>query len=99
MNHRRGQQASSKTEASVVAFTFLAPRAKQVCVTGDFTNWSQEGIPLKMSSDDEWKASLSLSPGRYEYRVIVDGEWRDDPNARQVVPNPFGTQNGVLEVR
>jgi hypothetical protein len=70
-----------------------------VCVTGDFTSWSREGIPLNMRSDDEWRATLKLPPGRYEYRLLVDGEWRDDPNARQSVPNAFGTQNGVLEVR
>ena len=82
-----------------VPLTIRAPGARQVCVTGDFTKWSPDGIPLSMRSDDDWRTTLRLSPGRYEYRLLVDGEWRDDPNARNTVPNPFGSFNGVLEVR
>jgi hypothetical protein len=28
----------------------------------------------------------------------VDGEWRDDPNCTERVPNPFGSENCVLHV-
>ena len=46
----------------------------------------------------EWGAQLELPPGEYQYRLIVDGEWRDDPKGPKKVPNPFGTQNCVLIV-
>jgi 1,4-alpha-glucan branching enzyme len=42
-----------------------------------------------------WKASVSLQPGTYHYRFLVDGEWRDDPNCELHVPNPYGTQDSV----
>jgi 1,4-alpha-glucan branching enzyme len=95
----RKEKVAGRTETLSVPFLFHAPRARQVCVTGDFTDWSREGVPLSLNSDDEWKANLRLPPGRYEYRFLVDGEWRDDPNAREVVPNAFGTNNGVINVR
>jgi 1,4-alpha-glucan branching enzyme len=98
-SNRRERVASRSTESQTVSFTFHAPRARHVCVTGDFTDWSKEGIPLSLSTDDEWKTSLRLPSGRYEYRFLVDGEWRDDPSARQTVTNAFGTLNGVVEVR
>jgi 1,4-alpha-glucan branching enzyme len=99
MSSRRDRVAPpNRTETQTVGFSFRAPRARQVCVTGDFTDWSLQGIPLSLNSDDEWKTTLRLPPGRYEYRFLVDGEWRDDPNARQVVTNTFGTQNCVVEV-
>jgi hypothetical protein len=44
------------------------------------------------------RADLTLAPGRYEYRFIVDGEWMADPLAKDFVPNPFGGQNSLLEV-
>jgi len=95
----RKERVASRTETLSVAFAYHAPRARQVCVTGNFTDWNREGIPLSLNSDDEWSTTLRLAPGRYEYRFLVDGEWRDDPNARETVPNAFGTQNGVVHVR
>jgi 1,4-alpha-glucan branching enzyme len=97
-NSNRREKVASRTENLSVPFVFNAPRARHVCVTGDFTEWSREGIPLSLTTDDEWKTTLRLPPGRYEYRFLVDGEWRDDPSARQVVTNAFGSLNGVIEV-
>jgi 1,4-alpha-glucan branching enzyme len=102
MSNRKEKSSTanaSRTGNLSVPFVFHAPGARQVSVTGNFCDWSREGIPLSLTTDDEWKTTLRLTQGRYEYRFLVDGEWRDDPNARQVVPNAFGTQNGVLEVR
>jgi hypothetical protein len=46
-----------------------------------------------------WKVQVSLAPGTYHYRFLVDGEWRDDPECTLRVPNPFGTENAVREVK
>ena len=48
--------------------------------------------------DGQWAKELSLAPGRYEYRFVVDGQWVDDPAATELIPNPFGTPNAVLLV-
>jgi hypothetical protein len=42
-------------------------------------------------------AMVSLPPGRYEYKFIVDGEWVEDPKADSV-PNEFGSRNSVIHV-
>ncbi|MBI4565350.1 MAG: glycoside hydrolase [Planctomycetes bacterium] len=81
-----------------IPFVVRAPGAKEVVVTGDFTNWSRDGIRLDMKSDDEWFGTLRLPSGRHQYRLLIDGEWRDDPDALVRVPNPFGTENCVLDV-
>jgi hypothetical protein len=72
--------------------------AREVVLTGDFTGWAKDEIRLFPSAPGEWGAQLQLSPGEYQYRLIVDGEWRDDPAVTKRVPNPFGTQNCVLTV-
>lgn len=72
--------------------------AKSVAVTGEFNRWSPEGVPLSQIHDGEWAVNLDLPPGEHQYRLIVDGEWRDDPSAKRHVPNPFGTENCVLKV-
>lgn len=82
-----------------VPFAVTAPRAARVAVTGDFTQWSQEGIALRKASNGQWGAVLSLPPGEYQYRLLIDGEWCDDPMAKKQAPNAFGGSNGILEVR
>jgi 1,4-alpha-glucan branching enzyme len=81
-----------------VPFAVTVPGANEVIVTGDFTEWSTEGVRLASDGDDRWRTTLALAPGEYEYRLIVDGEWRDDPDAPVRRPNPFGTRNCVLVV-
>jgi len=45
-----------------------------------------------------WKKTISLPPGRYEYRLLVDGQWQDDPQCPLRQPNQFGGENCVCEV-
>src|SRR5437588_2129939 len=81
-----------------VAFTARAKGASEVIVTGDFTKWSAEGIRLRKGPNDEWRTVLELEPGEYQYRLLVDGNWQDDPQSSKRVPNPYGGQNSVLRV-
>lgn len=80
------------------AISLKAPGASSVVVTGTFCDWTNEGHALKCDGNGIWKGTLSLHPGRYEYRFLVDGMWHDDPACTERVLNPFGTENCVLEV-
>jgi len=75
-----------------------AAGAKEVVLTGDFTQWAKDKIRLTHSTGGEWITVLELAPGEYQYRLIVDGEWRDHSEAARKIGNPFGTQNAVLIV-
>ncbi len=79
-------------------FQLIAPDAEEVLLLGDFTNWEENPVLLLHQNDGIWKISLPLDSGRYEYRFMVDGQWRDDVKCPQRVPNPFGTQNCVRDV-
>jgi 1,4-alpha-glucan branching enzyme len=90
--------AKSKTKKNPikkVQFEFLAPEANEVYLAGDFNNWNTGTHPMKKDRDGVWKTSLSLKPGRYEYRFFVDGNWENDPSCCDCVLNEFGTQNCV----
>jgi 1,4-alpha-glucan branching enzyme len=87
--------AKNNNGLTKAAFTILAPNAKSVCVAGDFTGWDLSPKPLKKDKTGCWKVSVSLEPGRHEYRFIVDGKWIDDPQCVERVPNPFGELNCV----
>jgi 1,4-alpha-glucan branching enzyme len=91
--------AQSKATETQVVFHLDAPNATQVCVAGCFNDWNPVVTPLRNDANGTWSACVKLPPGVYQYRFIVDGEWRDDPGATQFAENPFGTRNGVLNVQ
>ena len=89
-----------KTKSSTRAeFEYYAPEAKKVFVAGSFNGWKQDDFPLKKDASGKWKVSLSFSPGRHEYRYLVDGVWQNDQRPGECVPNAFGSWNCILEVR
>ena len=72
--------------------------AKELRISGSFCSWDPHGPALKRDSHGVWHAKLHLPPGRYEYRLLADSVWCDDPKCRDRVPNPFGGENCVLLV-
>lgn len=87
-----------KVSKKRVTFQIEAPQAEAVYVSGCFNSWELTRHALKKDAKGVWKAQVMLTPGVYEYRYIVDGEWSDDPAAAATIQNPFGTVNAVREV-
>ncbi len=86
------------TTKSTVTFSYSAPEAQSVLLAGDFTGWQQSPIELKKTKGGVWKTSVALAPGKYEYRLLVDGKWQDDPSCAQRQPNQFGSANCIRVV-
>ncbi len=78
-------------------FHCFAPDAKTILLAGDFTDWIQRAVPMRRDADGAWTATVSLAPGTHRYRFVVDGEWRDDPQCKSRVANPFGGQDMLRE--
>ena len=72
--------------------------AREVVLTGDFSGWAPDRFPMRKDPDGVWRTRLHLRPGEYQYRLRIDGEWRDDPQAFRRVPNAFGGENAVMVV-
>ena len=79
-------------------FTLHAPDAGSVQIAGSFNDWTPDATPLARRSDGIWQLEISLEPGTYEYRFIVDGVWLEDPSACNSVANPFGSRNSIRRI-
>ena len=79
-----------------VDFSLLASDAQDVSLAGDFNGWDKNSHLLKKDSNGMWKINIDLMPGSYEYRFLVDGEWKNDPNCTTFAPNPFGGNNCII---
>ena len=86
--------ASKKTK-----FSFYSPQAEKVQLAGSFNGWDPKQTSLTKNKKGEWSVSLPLQPGRYEYRYLVDGDWQNDQQTTECVPNAFGTWNCVIRVQ
>jgi hypothetical protein len=84
---------------SAVKFVTLYPRARTVQIAGDFNNWQPQKTAFKSTQDGKWELAIALAPGKYRYRMVVDGQWQQDPYNEQVELNPFGEYNSILEVK
>lgn len=88
----------SPAKTRVCRFEFQQATAAGVCLAGSFNDWQPNSTPMVALGSGRWVKELTLPPGRYEYRFVVDGQWADEPNAKEVVPNPHGGVNAVLTV-
>jgi chromosome partitioning protein len=82
-----------------VRFVTLYPRAKNVQIAGDFNGWQPQQTIMKATQDGKWELALELAPGKYRYRMVVDGHWQQDPYNELAELNPFGEFNSILEVK
>ncbi len=77
--------------------------AGDVRIAGDFNGWVPDrGVRSLIASeggDRVWTKVLTLEPGTYQYRYVVDGEWREDPTNPESAPGPTGQPNSILMVR
>jgi 1,4-alpha-glucan branching enzyme len=87
--------STKKLPKQKVTFALLAPEAQQVALLGDFGEWEQHPVSMKRLKDGRWQATLALAEGKYEYRYLVDGQWRNDPDCPVRAPNAFGSENCI----
>lgn len=75
-----------------------APAARRVQLVGDFNDWRTDdpNVLLRKHPAGTWFIDVHLTPGTYEYKFLVDGEYVTDPRNPFRRPNPFGTLNSVI---
>lgn len=93
-----GTAAENTPHTRLVRLDYVNPHAKSVYVAGSFNEWHPAVTEMIHLGDGRWAKELTLDPGTYTYRLVVDGEWLPDPESAELVPNPFGSYDSVLNV-
>ena len=89
---------ADKNTKKRVTFKLNNPEAREVFLAGSFNNWDPSTRPLKEDAKGVWKTIMMLPRGTYEYRLVIDGQWVDDPNSPEKRLNEFGFYNSILTV-
>jgi len=72
-------------------------KGRDVRVLGTFNGWSwDKGLPMS-SGKNAYKADISLAPGEYQFRYLVDNqEWKNDWDAPGYTASGYASDNCVL---
>jgi hypothetical protein len=72
--------------------------ARVVVLAGSFNNWNESQL-LFAREGEEWVCRIDLTPNRYAYKFIADGNWLLDPANPDTELDEYGNLNSVLIVR
>ena len=81
-----------------VVLRFYDFEGRDVKLAGSFNDWRPDLGVITRTEDGIVEKIISLMPGTYQYRLIVDGIWQEDPSNPEQVPNYSGGFNSVLQV-
>lgn len=90
--------AKKINEASMVTFKVPADLGNDVFVVGDFNNWIADENSRLVRENGCLKKDMSIKPGSYRYRFIIDGKWQEDPENPNLEKNPFGEFDSLLKL-
>ncbi|MBR2373710.1 MAG: glycogen-binding domain-containing protein [Lentisphaeria bacterium] len=86
------------TGRRAVIFEFEDAPGKTVFLAGSFNNWQMTTRMNYKAEKKVYSCRLLLEPGDYQYKFVVDGEWRLDGANSCFTPNGFGELNSVIRV-
>ena len=89
--------------SDVCEVTFELPadvNAQTACVVGEFNDWNVESNPMTRGKDGSFSVIVSLKVGQaYRFRYLLDdGRWENDPAADAYEPNPYGSDDSVVQL-
>ena len=91
-------QAARQPTAREVVLNFQDLECRRLQIAGDFNDWiPDDGVETRQIAG-RWQKVLRVPEGAYEYRVIIDGIWQQDPTNPTEVPNSLGGNNSLLRV-
>lgn len=91
------KKATVKTQR--VTFSVRAEPGSKVFIAGSFNNWDPSSKAMAdKKGDGLYTATLSLAPGSYQYKFVIDGTWCADPECADWIQNDHGTLNSVKHV-
>jgi len=96
-----GDDASKpKIAKKRVVLSVKAEPGSTVYLAGSFNDWSAEDKKLTdKKGDGVFTTRVTLPPGIYEYKFVINGIWTLDPDPdRDWTQNGLGTLNSVLRV-
>lgn len=82
-----------------VEFCFYRRGVRRVSLCGEFNDWHQTSLPMKVVDGGWWRCRLRLAPGSYRFKYLADKEWFLDYAAFGLTMGPQGAWDSVVLIR
>jgi 1,4-alpha-glucan branching enzyme len=90
--------AKNIAEKRSVQFKYNNGKASSVFLVGDFNAWDHKKHEMNENDYGIYSQTLMLSPGSYQYKFLVDGQWENDPLNKMTAFNAFRGLNNVIRI-
>ncbi len=70
----------------------------EVQIAGDFNDWIPDRHVETRYGNGVITKILHVHPGVYQYRLVIDGRWQEDPSNPNQIANLYGEINSILHV-
>ena len=97
MKKKIGKTSAKQLQKEVI-FNLNAANAREVHLVGEFNDWKPDAHPMHSDGTGNWKTTISLPEGQFQYKFLVDGHWVEDPENLRTCVNCFGTVNSIVNV-
>ena len=81
-----------------VVFLYTDNGENSVFLVGSMNGWDVKSTPMNLNKSGFWSVTLKLDAGKYQYKFIVDGEWKIDESNLDVEDDGYGGFNSVIEI-
>ncbi len=85
-------------DLTTVTLRFSDIPTRDLKIAGDFNNWIPDHNVETRVDHEAIVKTMRIKPGTYQYRLIIDGKWQEDPNNPNRISNLFGEINSLLKV-
>ena len=67
-------------------------------IAGEFNDWVPDQGVETILEETTIRKIFFVEPGEYQYRLVIDGKWRNDPTNPEQILNSMGVHNSMLKV-
>jgi hypothetical protein len=73
----------------------------RIYLAGSFNGWNPSDDYLLRDDDGDgtYSVTVRLARGVHQYKLVIDGQWVQDPHAPGMTPDGFGSSNGSIDVK
>ncbi len=89
---------ATKPQLRCVLFKLQQAFVHHVSLVGSFNGWNPTATPMCPAGRGRWARALFLSPGRYHYALVVDGQAVSSPATNGMAEGGNRGMNFVLVV-
>jgi len=80
----------------MIVLTYDDIECRVLQIAGDFNDWIPDRDIDTRRIGKRWQKVFTVEPGTYEYQLLIDGKWQQDPTNSMEIPNDRNGVNSVL---